>query len=1084
MVLPTNLTIIGLGGCGKTFLHKISEHDWFLKHYLEGDRSGLNLYTIDTATGELQADRRNMVQLKEKIRELNVPSNTGVVAGDHYDLPSVAAITTIPDLIAQRVVDSLQLSSTDVWWLNDLKHGIRFEDLCELDPRLREGFEGGVYRMRAVAKAAFVKATTVAGPSFSQVFTGTGPVAIIVGLGGGTGSGIFLDLAKKIHEQDHERPIWLFALLPAFTEGETERLNAAIALTELEYLKVSDTNLFHHVLLSSLDPTGFSDIQASRGAQAVKDFSAAFPYLFINAFDNNNDNQIVSETLDYGNFINLDAYSIEYPIEDLRALERKYDDYLSCLEKTVKPRLDICHAVKTFFEENRKTYPQEYAVNPMGYQPSYEKVVLYRADINRVKDIWRNPTAECLNLQTPRSILGIIKGTLDRTIQDLDNLDSINDLYTYVHTIYDQFSLLPVQGTERDMRLHSCIMKYLECLSIVGEYYKITTCLSEPLSRKAHMEVLCVDNENTVRTQRDIGVKLVELSNAVIDYSGNIENLKEEMGNVVESSGKQRRDISSLVNERNSEIQEYCKNEENRATWETFDVAYRERFSLKCIEFANILMNANASDKAPDRITPEKRYTTFACIEESIYPTSASLKYRELVSAFKNLDREVSDYYYWNYMCIVADKEGRRFFGPSLKKTRLLEHCNTAFGNIKSICNQLNDNTNGQKSISYMNDADGGVVVNIQAENSPIIAVFDILSTSIVEKITATLCASFNLNNKQSEIADAVYSSEPIVIKVIESLTKKIYDLLDVENGWTKEITRLQSSLDDLMAKKISVENKSAYLSLVLDHLLLKTARVRIEYAESDTALKTAAADVKPDGDVGRNIDRKYKSVAGDMNPGVLPLLQDDSTLATLDDSPAGRKEIENILGIIRRRYMGLIDTRMLGTCSLARQSELIAGNRWSFGASVLVIASNSAGICEQMNSEDEKERISLKLMGLLRHENNEKAHVVVHQKAKPWECGIMFMAAGNYLENILGFELGGGYRVSYETGKNNVLHHVLNMSKGEYIIRKFLDRETALTLALNEQNTKTDRHEVRDIIRARYEKCPIRDVLTAAAPE
>ncbi len=174
MTLPVNLTIIGIGGCGKTFLHKICEYEWFLNQYLENDHNSLNLYTIDTAVAEESEDRRNMQRLTKNIEIFNKPSYRGDIKCAHYDLPSIATLITIPHLISSQVVDSLQLSSDDVWWLHDPDKGIKFDDLCELDGRLREGFDGGVYRMRVVSKAAFVKATTVAGSEFTNVFSGEG----------------------------------------------------------------------------------------------------------------------------------------------------------------------------------------------------------------------------------------------------------------------------------------------------------------------------------------------------------------------------------------------------------------------------------------------------------------------------------------------------------------------------------------------------------------------------------------------------------------------------------------------------------------------------------------------------------------------------------------------------------------------------------------------------------------------------------------------------------------------------------------------------------------------------------------------
>jgi hypothetical protein len=39
-------------------------------------------------------------------------------------------------------------------------------------------------------------------------------VAIFAGLGGGTGSGVFIDVARQLYEQHQARRITLFATLP------------------------------------------------------------------------------------------------------------------------------------------------------------------------------------------------------------------------------------------------------------------------------------------------------------------------------------------------------------------------------------------------------------------------------------------------------------------------------------------------------------------------------------------------------------------------------------------------------------------------------------------------------------------------------------------------------------------------------------------------------------------------------------------------------------------------------------------------------------------------------------------------------
>lgn len=68
---------------------------------------------------------------------------------------------------------------------------------------------------------------------------------------------MFIDLARYIRALKGESSqIWLFAVIPTTKEGEKEQLNAAIALTELEYLNLNE-RLFNHIILTSLGPTGY-----------------------------------------------------------------------------------------------------------------------------------------------------------------------------------------------------------------------------------------------------------------------------------------------------------------------------------------------------------------------------------------------------------------------------------------------------------------------------------------------------------------------------------------------------------------------------------------------------------------------------------------------------------------------------------------------------------------------------------------------------------------------------------------------------------------------------------------------------------
>jgi hypothetical protein len=78
---------------------------------------------------------------------------------------------------------------------------------------------------------------------------------------------------------------------------------------------------------------------------------------------------------------------------------------------------------------------------------------------------------------------------------------------------------------------------------------------------------------------------------------------------------------------------------------------------------------------------------------------------------------------------------------------------------------------------------------------------------------------------------------------------------------------------------------------------------------------------------------------------------------------------------------------------------------------------------------------------------------VITHSHAKPWEVTLTLLAATSFLDNISPLTSGGGYWKMYEQSSDNILHHVLKMQDGEYIVRKkLLDVKYAGELANSER--------------------------------
>ena len=1085
MSLPTNLKIIGVGGCGKTLLKKICEHDWFLKEYLTDNRN-LGLYTVDTATNEKGDDTRYMESLRLRIQDMGERAH-GVISCGHYHLPDFAQVTRIQDLIAEDATYNLKEDSDDVWWLEDPDHGITFESLCKIDRRLKEGFDGGVYRMRAVSKAAFIKATTLSHADFDPLFSGTGPVAIIVGLGGGTGSGMFIDLARKIHALNRSRPIWLFGVLPASTEGEDERLNAAIALTELEYLQMQDNpeevvyhgdSLFHHILISSLDPTGFSTIEASKQMEAVQDFSAAFPYQFINAFMNDKDQAITSTLLSYGSFINLDSYAIEYPVDILRSLKTKYAVYLQKLSASTMQRKEIVDTAVKFFEEMEKKYPSSYnAEVNAAYSPNYEEVMQYKSEINAVRAIWEADIARMLRLEPPEKIAGILRTSLDENLSNFESLNRFDEFHEYVIQLSEALGILPTDGwSELGRSLLNCIQENLLILRTIGNYYKETSRLLSPLLQNTYMEVMCV-NSNATRTQNEIGRIVTDLKAKTHTRDTELTGLLSTKKGLDAAVEEQKKSILEVISNRNTDITAYCEHETTRDAWENFEAAYMEGILQKCTACVEFL-NKSKTGPIPEPIKSDKKYIRFPFLSQEIYPNSEYKSESGVITLLQNLDRDISDYYYWQYMSVVAMREKGSLFKKKLPKDKIRANLDEAFNHLKATCNNLNEYTGAVKGFVYTNEE---IVVNLVEEAKPVLSVFEKTRDEFIENILSPVCTSLDLVNEVSRVKDALLDLPADSVSVLTGLTDVLFTLLDGENKWTAELRDTEASIAKLEQENQRDLDTAASLNEVYEKLLKDTAKLRQAY--KDGLPEVEAAVVTTDTLLNRNIDRTYRSIAGDMNPEVLSLLDSDdetSSLASLDKESAGnagKEELRNLEGILRNRYGQLISAPMLGANALVCPSNRNYTKVWRFAAAALVIGSNSLTFTTDFRDTSELGAMRDNINGLLQPRNNNDVHIIVHEKAKPWECSITFMAVGNYLENIIGFERGGFLRIPYEKSNKNVLHHVLLMKKGEFIVRDLLEREESLDLA---QMEIRDPNFVKDNILGLYQKHQVRTALSS----
>jgi len=237
-------TIIGLGMAGKSVVYNLFSRDWILDEILE-ERSGtvqeVSAYVVDTAEDEKEQDLVTVDRLNDRIdrrgEELG-RSPTNIWTEIEYINPledTDSIYTTRAGLTAEGTVREVASGSgLNAWWIGSNTNEAMLSELNE--------YKEGVIRRRALSKALF-DAGWANNSQLKQVIRqAEGDVYIIVGIGGGTGSGMFLDMAKRLSTESDANRIHLFGVTPGRGESTDERANAHAVLSELEYVNLTGSN--------------------------------------------------------------------------------------------------------------------------------------------------------------------------------------------------------------------------------------------------------------------------------------------------------------------------------------------------------------------------------------------------------------------------------------------------------------------------------------------------------------------------------------------------------------------------------------------------------------------------------------------------------------------------------------------------------------------------------------------------------------------------------------------------------------------------------------------------------------------------
>lgn len=1000
--LPTDLTIVGVGGCGKRLTMEICDNDWFLEHYASDGRR-LKVYTLDADANEKEGDDEHINQLNNKIISCGAQGN--IECKFNY-LPSLANINQVSDLASKEIAEKVKNKRSEpkgtTWWLNDTENGMLFEDLAKIDPFVMDDFGGGVHRRRAISKAIFYKVITEGESSGFPTFSSRGSVAFVVGLGGGTGSGMFIDLARYIRSfKGDSTQLYLYVVLPTTKEGEKEQLNAAIALTELEYLNLNE-RLFNHIIVTSLGPTGYKKGEEAR--EELQEFDSVFPNVFINFFHiERGDINIDDVKGPFSSFIFATSHVIEYPIEDLKGLKEQYEKIINSLEMIYLTRRELTHQILLFLD----TY-NYFTEMP----PTRENFEYIKKEYKNIENVLTHEIGQLLNYKSVATIEYFIENQIPSEMQ-IDNTQNFDDIINYLAKV--KTGSLSVKESEltdeNDKKLARIIPESLQTLEDTANLFKKISGISEEAVRSTLLEIL-KGNQNMVSTISNMNSKIKKLKDEIHNLEDEIHVKEEEYNQVELLKNIASKKAEQRMYDNENEIDKFLLINRKLKSLDEKEIDLKVKFDQFIAQFKSNELNARDKSSWLQSANVSKMQQEFKDL---------SHEFDDNFEGMLNLIEAIALYYFYEFKKKKQEKSGLISFirGDKKKKIKKYEVLKKEKADyIKSNAKYWNIQINSPFEI-YIPENFLNKGLNKKSDEIKNQIISSLLSDVNQDPVDLeNLKAIFDFNEKSELKSSLRENITKIYLKKDAYFTKskQITENIKVLRATINE----KKSLSEIMASVDKLHEKTFTLRRDIN------AQYELFYQYLSTINEKANSKNKTDKSL-------YRTKVGGINPNILSLIGEMTDLTSLDNDENGKKELNKLFSEVKATYPSLLENYKLGIHN--QMIPISTTERWNFGKVGLVIASKSSHISSSVANST----ISSDINDILSLKSEQEVHVVTHSHSKPWEISLTFFAATSFIDNISPLTSGGGYWKIYEQNKNNILHHVLKLQDGQYILRKKL---------------------------------------------
>ena len=525
--------IFAIGGAGKNLLYTLLEKEWILREILKPKFAPtiIDVIVIDTAIDEENDDREKKEKIDIIIKRLEEEYRSGL----KNDGRIIGRINIIYKLLTKEMTlqspydligvgeNVKAATGAPIWWINDPALGedwykkiINKENFKELN------FSKGVYRKRAIGKAIYYKA--VSEGEFDIDLIQSAQVDIIVGLGGGTGSGMAFDLAKKLKSIQPTADIVLFGILSTLDESPDEKANNYAMISELEYGYLNRDIPFKNVIFVPMEVTRYPGRERSSDEhdRLLKEFDETVPYIIM-AYHNNPAQLFFSNLPDYAPFIMATSQLVKYNVASIKKLKDKLMDAFGDKDISLKDEEDVYTVIKKFINEFYGDLDKELK----GKLPDDDKAFIKDDRFSKFKMVLEHQFFKELDYNSIKYLKKAVEAGIAGT--------EPNDIEKQISSIKSEVETISIgeEGykEDADMRLHKILKKDVETIDQLKNMLGTINKISDNIVRDTLKIIVKADQYSLGRKLNQIRDETDSLTGRQRQIEGQVRNLEDDIKN-------------------------------------------------------------------------------------------------------------------------------------------------------------------------------------------------------------------------------------------------------------------------------------------------------------------------------------------------------------------------------------------------------------------------------------------------------------------------------------------------------------------------------------------------------------------------